>query len=101
MDVCKLLAESTLEAGTGMGGLWITGGRVADGGLGAALPTEAVTCAGAGFPEASFVAVQVRIGLIEGALTAVAGVFGGAVLVAEAVTTEEDVSGAEGLVNAT
>lgn len=117
MDVCKLLAESSLEGGywvkeTGVGGLRVTGGGLADEGVGVAtglgLLTEAITCAGAAISEASLLAVEVRIGLIEGALTTVAGVFGGAVVVAEVVLSVdfiviagEDVIGAEGLVNAT
>lgn len=51
-------------------------------------------------------AVEVRVGLIEGALTIVAGVFGGAAVVAEVelgvdliVIEEEDIIGAARLVN--
>lgn len=95
-----------------MGGLWITGGSLADKGAGVAtgpgLLTEAITCAGAAVSEASLLAIEVRVGLTEGALTAVAGVFGGAVVVVEMelsvdliVIEGEDITGAEMLVNAT
>lgn len=94
-----------------MGGLWITGGSFAEKGVvvatGLGLLTEAITCAGAAVSEASLLAVEVRVRLTEGALTAVAGVFGGAVVLVEVelsvdliVIEGEDITGAEMLVNA-
>lgn len=113
VEVCrfKLLADSNLAGGrwdksTGVGGLWVTGGGLAGAGGGVAtglgLSTEGIIFGGS---EASLLTVEVRIGLTEGALTTVAGVFGGAVVVAEVelsvdliVIEGEDIIGDERLV---
>jgi len=71
------------------------------------LITESITGGAAAISDASLLAVEVRVGLIEGALATVAGVFGGAVVVAEVelvdliVIEEEDIIGAERVANVT
>lgn len=119
VEVCrfKLVAESGLVGGgwvkaTGVGGLCFTGGGLADTGggstTGLGLLTEGVTGGGAVISVANLLAVEVRVELIEeGALTTVAGVFGGTVVGAEVelvdfiVIIEEDVIGEERLAKVT
>lgn len=95
---------------TGVGGLCITGGGLADTRCGVAtgidLLTEPKAGGGAASSEANLLAVEVRVRLTEGGLAIVAGVFGGAVVVAEVelcvdliVIVEEDIIGGERLVN--
>lgn len=86
-----------------MAGLWVRGGGLAVKGVGVAtglgLLTETTTFAGSAVSEASLLAVEVRVGLIEGALTVV--VVEVELSVVLIVNEGEDVTGAVRLVNAT
>lgn len=90
----KLLTVSNLVGGgwvktTGVGGLWVTGGALADAGVGVAtvngVLTEAIDGGVGVIADANLLALKVRFGPIGGALATAAGVFGGAVVELEVV----------------
>lgn len=109
VEVCrfKLIAASNLAGGgwvRGVRGLGVTAGG---GGVATELGTftEEIILGGSAISGAVLLTLEVRAGLIEGALTTVAGVFGGAVVVVEVeldvdlfVIREEDIIGVERLV---